>query len=70
MDTKDFRATGPHRPHAQASRFLDRFMTRKGELVDLPLPIPAGRSDAGVRSEPREGSFVQLYLDALAAARQ
>lgn len=69
MDTKDFRAGGPRRPHARASRFMDRFMARKGTLVGQPLPMPAG-PDAREPDAPREGSFVQLYLKALAAARQ
>jgi hypothetical protein len=69
MDTKDFRSIGSNHPHSRASRFMDRFTACKGELVDRPPPMPAGQ-DACVRKEPREGSFVQLYLKALAAARQ
>ena len=49
MDTKDFRSTGPHRPHARASRFMDRFMACKGALVGQPLPMPAG-PDARART--------------------
>ncbi len=70
MDTKGLRSTGSNHPHSRASRFMDRFTACKGELVERPLPTPATGADACARCEPREGSFVQLYLNALAAARQ
>jgi hypothetical protein len=70
MDTKGFRSIGSNHSHSRASRFMDRFTACKGELVERPLPTPASGTDACARREPREGSFVQLYLKARAAARQ